>query len=72
MTLAAQALSKNHAVLVLSGSGMLADSGVEPLRGTAGMWKQYPVLKKQGLVFEHLTHSQMFNQNPHKFWYLFG
>ncbi len=40
--LAAQAIHKNHALLVTTGSGMMADSGVPPLRGTAGLWPQYP------------------------------
>jgi NAD-dependent SIR2 family protein deacetylase len=65
-------LKKNHAILVVSGSGMLADSGIEPFRGSVGMWKQFPVLKKQALTFESMVHSQMFNFNPTKFWYLFG
>jgi len=58
------ALQKNHSILVTSGSGMLADSGVQPLRGTAGVWKQYPRLKKEGIKFEHLWNDMTFQSNP--------
>ncbi len=55
---AAQALIKNHTTIVTSGSGMLADSGVPILRGTAGIWKNFPVLKKNKITFEKInTHS---------------
>jgi NAD-dependent SIR2 family protein deacetylase len=58
------ALTKNHSILVTSGSGMLADSGVPPLRGTAGLWKQYPNLKKKGLSFDKLWNEGTFRENP--------
>ena len=66
------ALQKNHSILVTSGSGMLADSGVVPLRGTAGLWKQYPGLKKQGITFEQMWNDSTFRDHPGLFWYLFG
>lgn len=51
---------------------MLADSGVPPLRGTLGLWNNYPALKQQGIPFEHMVHIDMFDQDPSKFWYLQG
>ena len=69
---AAQAIKKNHSLFVTTGSGMLAESGVEPLRGTYGLWKQYPVLQKMGQTYEKLNSLETFQNDPHNFWYLFG
>lgn len=66
------ALQKNHSIIVTTGSGMLADSGVPPLRGTAGLWKQYPNLKKKGITFEMLWNDSTFMNHPSLFWYFFG
>jgi NAD-dependent SIR2 family protein deacetylase len=51
---------------------MLADSGVPPLRGTAGLWKQYPHLRKQGVTFEKIWNDNTFRESPQLFWYFFG
>lgn len=43
---AAQALKKNHALLITTGSGMTADSGIPTFRGTPGLWKHYPIFRQ--------------------------
>ncbi len=69
---AAQAIKKNHVLFVTTGSGMGAESGIEPIRGTYGLWKQYPVLKKEKLTFERIYNMETFQNEPHQFWYFFG
>ena len=51
---------------------MLADSGVEPLRGTFGVWKYHPMLKKLGITFDDLVREDFFQAHPSKFWYFWG
>ena len=72
MRKAAQALLKNHTILVTSGSGFAADSGIPTFRGTYGLWKHYPILKQQKIFFDDLVQEKFFNENPHKFWYVYG
>jgi len=57
---AANAIQKNHSIFVTTGSGMLADSGFTPTRGTRGMWQELPILKKQGLRFDDMVREDMF------------
>jgi len=57
---AAKAIEKNHSVFVTTGSGMLADSGFVPLRGTRGMWREHPILKRQGVTFDDVVREDYF------------
>ena len=55
-----------------SGSGFTADSGVPVLRGTSGLWRQYPALKKLKIRFEELNEASFFEENPEVYWYVYG
>lgn len=69
---AAQAILKNNALLVCSGSGMAADctlQGERPclegtriptFRGTYGLWKQYPAFRNQMILFDDLVEQSFF------------
>ena len=82
---ASQAILKNTTLVVASGSGMTADcvleGGTSPswegdkvpiFRGTYGLWKQYPALRKKLLLFEELVEENFFRENPHAFWFVYG
>jgi hypothetical protein len=34
---------------------MAADSGIPALRGTYGLWKNYPAFRKQNIIFDDLV-----------------
>jgi NAD-dependent SIR2 family protein deacetylase len=82
---ASQAILKNTTLIVSSGSGITADcvldGGLSPswegdkvpvFRGTFGLWKQYPALRKKLLLFEELVEENFFRDNPHAFWFVYG
>ncbi len=52
---AVSAILKNHAILVTSGSGITVDSGLPFLRGTLGLWRNYPIFKKKRITFDDLV-----------------
>ena len=68
-----------------SGSGITADCVLEGgnspswegdkvpvFRGTQGLWKHYPALRKKLLLFEELVEENFFRDNPHDFWFVYG
>lgn len=82
---ASQAILKNTTLLVTSGSGITADCSLEggpspswegekiPIfRGTYGLWKNYPALRKKLVLFEELVEESFFLDNPHAFWFVYG
>ena len=69
---AAQALKKNHSLLVTSGTGMAAESGVPSFRGTKGLWERFPKLREHKVYFDDLVEEDFFRQEPEIFWYVYG
>lgn len=69
---ASQAIHKNNALLVCSGSGMTADCPLLPkspsyegnclpiFRGTAGLWRQYPKFRQELVLFDDLVEASFF------------
>ena len=69
---AAQALLKNQALFITSGSGMGVDSGLPYFRGTQGLWAHYPIFKKEKITFDDFVQYDFFKYNPHRYWYVYG
>eukprot|EP00347_Sterkiella_histriomuscorum_P000419 403375937 len=69
---AAQAIKKNTALFICSGSGITADSGMPMLRGTRGLWDKFPKFKEEKIFYEDFMQEQFFQQNPTHFWYVYG
>jgi len=81
---AAQAILKNHSLLICSGSGFTADcqlDGESPsyeghhvpvFRGTRGLWREHPALRNQMVTFDNLQEHSFFTDNPHKYWFVYG
>ena len=71
---AAQAIIKNNSLLITSGSGMLADcefdgksfkgEGMPIFRGTYGLWKHYPTLKRRLIGFDEFITEDFFKDSP--------
>ena len=88
MKKAAQAILKNHSLVICSGSGMTADCTLRPnhvwskdqtnfdkipiFTGTKGLWKHYPVMRKNGILFEEFMTESFFKEYPTMFWYVYG
>lgn len=47
----AELISSSTGLLVTAGAGMVVDSGLPDFRGSAGFWKHYSALGKQGMEF---------------------
>lgn len=79
-----QAILKNSTLLICSGSGMTADCSLEgdspsfegntvPIfRGTAGLWKNYPVMRRNLVLFDEFVKESFFKNSPDRFWYVYG
>lgn len=52
------------AILIFSGSGMSADSGLPIFRGENGFWSSYPDLKNKEITFEDIANPQSFKETP--------
>lgn len=73
---AAQAIIKNNSLIIASGSGMTAECPLIPdsptyegnkipiLRGTHGLWKNYPAMRKKMILFDDLVESSFFKEKP--------
>lgn len=53
-------LKKARSVVVLTGAGISAESGIPTFRGQEGLWKKYRA--------EELANVEAFHQNPHLVW----
>lgn len=81
---ASQAILKNTSLLVCSGSGFTADcelEGVSPsfegnrvpiLRGTYGLWKHFPAMRRDLVSFDDFVAENYFKTQPERFWYVYG
>ena len=45
---------------------------IPTFRGTYGLWKEYPVLRKNLVSFDELVEESFFRDNPEKYWYVYG
>ena len=72
---ASQAILKNNALIICSGSGIAADctlkggespswegSKIPTFRGTFGLWKTYAALRKRMILFDDLVEQSFFQQ----------
>ena len=42
------------------------------MRGTYGLWKNYPVIKQNRILFEQLQAPDFFKNFPSNYWYVYG
>ena len=42
------------------------------MRGTYGLWDNYPAYKNNRVLLEDVLNAQFFKNNPGPFWYLYG
>lgn len=59
-------------VVLFTGAGMAADSGVPTFRGYNGVAETYPVLEKKNVTYASLTTQRMFDTNPDLAWAFHG
>jgi len=45
---------------------------IPTFRGTYGLWKEYPVLRKNLISFDELVEESFFKDYPEQFWYVYG
>ena len=45
---------------------------VPTFRGTYGLWKEYPVLRRQLISFDEVVEESFFKSAPEKFWFVYG
>jgi len=69
---AAEALAGATAILVTSGAGMSADSGLPTFRGADGFWNAYPPYRKLNLDFYDLANPEWFMRDPELAWGFYG
>ena len=55
----------------LSGKSYQGDS-MPVFRGTHGLWKNYPYLRRQLVGFDEFITEDFFKDNPRMFWYVWG
>lgn len=68
----AELISSATGLLVTAGAGMGVDSGLPDFRGSAGFWKHYPALGKQGMDFTDIANPAAFRANPELAWGFYG
>ena len=68
----AELISSATGLLVTAGAGMGVDSGLPDFRGSAGFWKHYPALGKQGMEFTDIANPAAFRANPELAWGFYG
>ena len=79
---AAQAILKNNSLFITSGTGMAADcqmkgfsyegDSIPTFRGTYGLWKNYPTLKRKLVGFDDFVTEDYFKDDAKSFWYVWG
>lgn len=57
-----------HHLLITSGAGMSADSGLPTFRDKEGLWKEYPALKELDLKFQEIANPNSFLLQPSLAW----
>lgn len=69
---AANWLRAANGLLVTAGAGMGVDSGLPDFRGTEGLWRAYPALKRAKLSFEDMANPMSFITTPTLAWGFYG
>ena len=49
-----------HHLLITSGAGMSADSGLPTFRDKEGFWREYPALRELGIDFQEIANPSAF------------
>jgi NAD-dependent SIR2 family protein deacetylase len=71
-SVAARAIARADALLILAGAGMGVDSGLPDFRGDAGFWRAYPPSRELGLSFVDLAQPAWFRRDPELAWGFYG
>lgn len=69
---AARAVHEAQGLLITAGAGMGVDSGLPDFRGTEGLWREYPPLKRLGLQFTDMANPDWFARDPCFAWGFYG
>ncbi len=69
---AKQIIQDADVLLITAGAGMGVDSGLPDFRGNEGLWRAYPLLKKQQFSFAKIATEKGLQQFPKLAWALFG
>jgi NAD-dependent SIR2 family protein deacetylase len=65
-------LAEASALLIGTGAGKGADSGLPTFRGTDDLWKAFPPARRLGLGFQQLAHPRWFVEQPRLAWDFYG
>lgn len=65
---AAEALSRAKKVLVSTGAGMSADSGIPTYRDEKGMWRDFEPFTSKGVVPREIAHLDGYRRDPEAAW----
>jgi len=57
-------IDKADSIIILSGAGMGADSGLPVFRSDDGLWEYYPFLKELNLNFKTIADPESFIKYP--------
>lgn len=69
---AAHLLQGSSALMIATGEGMAADSGLPDLRDAATFSHTWPAVAREGLGFEKMTSPQAFDEHPATAWGMYG
>lgn len=70
--LAAEWLQECQGLLIAAGAGMVVDSGLPDFRGTEGLWRHYPNLRRAKLDLPRIANPETFRSNPRLAWGFYG
>jgi NAD-dependent SIR2 family protein deacetylase len=65
-------LADASALLIGTGAGMGADSGLPTFRGSDGFWQAFPPARRLGICFRELAQPRWFDEQPRLAWAFYG
>lgn len=65
---AAEVLHRARSVLISTGAGMSADSGVPTYRDEDGMWRDFTAFTSRGVSPGEVSHVDGYRRDPHQAW----
>jgi NAD-dependent SIR2 family protein deacetylase len=68
LSLVAEMISQADSIIVATGAGMGADSGLPTFRGNDGFWKAYPALGEAQFNFQSIACPDAFYSHPQLAW----
>lgn len=65
-------LRRADGLVIAAGAGMGVDSGLPDFRGSEGLWRAYPALRRAGLEFTRIASPRAFQEQPALAWGFYG